>query len=243
MMSRSGLTPIERGVLFILMAHGQPITRADLRKSYGLEVRKRHRLNLEQQGLIQVSGKGITFALSKLGWEWLARELTAPRPKGVLGLGTLYAVLGAIDRLAKRLNLPIEEALGTERTVNNGTGGEVRWSEVDEPLARALQDIPVFTAAVARLKETGKSLPEREIRRTEMSADLVFQSLRLAASKRRLQLDGQVGSEISYDPVLFHSDDLVKLGEKVRIRKPAVTRGEGKTKVIIQLGLADALYE
>src|SRR5258706_4844488 len=129
-------------------------------------------------------------------------------------------MLAAINRLTKRLGLPLEEAFGPESGCDSAPSndGDVPWSDVDEPLARALQDIPVFAASFTRLKQAANSPLEKEIRRTEISANLVFQSLRLAAAKRRLKLDGQIGSEISYDPVLFHSDDLVTLGEPVRIR-------------------------
>lgn len=243
-MKRTALTPVERGLLFILMTCGDPIKQADFKKNHGLTVSKDHRQKLEELGLINVSKDPLTFSLTRQGWKWLTDELTAPRPKGVLGLGPLYAALGAINRLAKRLGMSLEEALGPESGRNStSNGGEVPWLDVDEPLARGLQDIPVFAASFTRLKEVANSTLEKEIKRAEMSANLVFQSLRLAAAKRKLKLDGQIGSETSYDPVLFHSDDLVKLGEPVRIRKSAVTRGDGKTKVIIQLGLAEALHD
>ncbi len=244
-MKQTALTPVERGILLILMATGQPVEQAAFKTVHGLSVRKAHRHKLAQAGLIEVCNERLAFSLTREGWNWLRAELSAPRPKGTLGLGPLYAVLGAIGQLTGRLDMPLEAAFGpapaapAKAPADNG----VAWSEVDEPLARALQDITVFATNVARFKDAASASFEKEFKRVEASANLVFQSLKLAAAKRKLDLDGQIGSETSYDPVLFHSDDLVKLGEPVRIRKSAVTRGHGKAKVIVQPGLADALLD
>ena len=109
-------------------------------------------------------------------------------------------------------------------------------------LARALQDISVFSSALSRLREAAKGTLEKEIRRTDLSANLVFQNVQLAARKRALDLDGAAGSEASFDPVFFYSDEDIKPGAPVRIRKSPVTRGQGKKKIIIQPGLAEAIH-
>jgi hypothetical protein len=243
-MKQLALTPVERGVLIILMVFGRPMRQAEFKTQHGLTVKKSHRCKLSELGLIDVS-KDFSFSLTSAGWAWIKSELSAPRPKGLLGLGPLYAALNALNHLAARLDLPLEAALGSNGVEHARPAGAVcdsnfAWSDVDEPLARALQDIPVFTASVSRLKDASPTL-EKDIKRIEMSANLVLQSVRLAAAKRQLNQDGKIGTEIAYDPVLFHSDDLVKLGDPVRIRKSAITRGHGKAKVIIQPGIAEAL--
>ena len=244
-MKQPVLTPVERGVLIILMASGWPIKQAEFKRLHGLSVKKSHRCKLTGLGLIDIS-KNFSFSLTSAGWAWVQEELSASRPKGVLGLGPLYAMLHALKRVAARLEFPLEAALspcGVENSKPESAAGgsNFAWSDVDEPLARAVQDIPVFTASLSRLREAAQPALEKDIKRIEMAANLVFQSLRVAAAKRQLNLDGQIGSETAYDPVLFHSDDLVKLGDPVRIRKSAITRGHGNAKVIIQPGLAESL--
>ena len=216
---------------------------ADFEKVYGLAVKKQHRQNLADMGLIEVKDKPhITYALTNDGWTWVSQELTAPKPKGSMGLGPLYATLSVIDRLAKRLRLPLEEAMKADHASPEGDIREPEWIEADESLARALQDIPVLTRALTRLRDAAKGDLEEEIDGAEFSADLVFQHVRLVAKKRSLALEGQIGAEAAYDPVLFYSDDDVRLGAPIRIRKPTVTRGQGKKKIIVQPGFADAIH-
>jgi hypothetical protein len=241
------LTPVERGILFILMAQSQPVRQAGFKTAHGLTVRRTHRQKLQEQGLIEVSEAPLAFALTKRGWAWLSAETAAQKPEGVLGLGPLYAALSAIGQLAGRLGLPLDEALAPNGPPHDppptATGvRQPEWIEVDESLARALQDISVFSAALSRLRESAKGALEQEIKRAELSANLVFQNVRVAAKKRALDLDGAVGSEAPFDPVSFYSNEDIELGAPVRIRKSPVTRGQGKKKVIIQPGVAEAIH-
>src|SRR3974377_955941 len=104
------LTPVERGILIILMVFGRPMRQAEFKTQHGLTVKKSHRCKLSELGLIDVS-KDFSFWLTSDGWAWVKRELSAARPKGLLGLGPLYAALNALSRLAARLDLPLEAAL------------------------------------------------------------------------------------------------------------------------------------
>ena len=245
-MRDTALSPVERGILFILMAHGGPMTQAAFKAEHGLAVRPVHRLNLKSLGLIEIAAqRPLALALTRKGWAWLEAGLTAPKPQDARGQGPLYAALAVIFRLTTRLALPLEEALAPAASAPPPPAADIRapeWVEADETLARALQDISVFSAALSRLREAAKGVFESEIRRTELSANLVFQSVRLAAKKRALDLDGAVGSEASFDPTVFFSDEDIKLGAAVRIRKSPVTRGQGKKKAVIQRGLAEAIH-
>lgn len=240
-MVQAALTPVERGVLFILMAHSQPLKQTDLQNAHGLSVKKSHRLKLEDRGLIQIACKQpLTLALTQKGRAWVKAELSAPKQKGALG-----AVLDLVDELTKRAGRPLEDKQALNGSAASQAGTDIRkpeWIEADELLARALQDISVFSAALSRLRDAAKGTLETEIRRAELSANLVFQNVRVAAKKRGLDLDGAVGSEAPFDPVIFYSDENIALGAPVRIRKSPVTRGQGKTKVIIQLGQAEAIH-
>ncbi len=245
------LTPVERGILFILMAQSGPLKQADFKDVHGLKIERRHRLKLLEMGLIEVSEGPLTLALTKKGWAWLDADLHAPRPNGSKGLGPLHAALGVIAQLTKRLDVPLEEALAQNAPVLSSSGAPAgpdtgirrpEWVEVDEVLARALQDISVFSAELLRLREGAKGALEKEIKRAELAANLVFQHVKLAARKRALDLDGTAGSEASFDPVFFYSDEDIKLGALVRIRKSPVTRGQGKAKIVIQPGIAKAIH-
>jgi hypothetical protein len=256
-MDDTALTPVERGVLFILMAHGEPLRQKDLKAGHGLTIKRHHRLKLRDLGFIEVNSKPLlTLTLTKSGWAWLEAELTAPRQARSIAPGPLYAVLGVVNRLTKRLGLPLEAALALDGAPPPPAAANApppapppatdirppEWIEVDELLARALQDISVFSPALSRLKDAAKGALENEIKRAGRAANLVFQNVELAARKRALNLDGAAGSEASFDPVFFHSDEDIKPGTPVRIRKSAVTRGQGKKKVIIQPGIAEAIH-
>ncbi len=244
------LTPVQRGVLTILMAQGKPVKQADFEKMHGLAVKKQHRQKLAELELIKVEDKPhITYALTKKGWAWLSEELTASKPKGSMGLGPLYAALSAIDRLTKRLSVSLEEALSEDQRPGGKVGEprdeyirEAAWADADASLARALQDISVFTSAIDKLKQAANGTAGAEIKRTEQSAKLVFQSVRQAATQRELSLTEEPGSEVTFDPsVLESDDDTIKEGQRVRIRKSAVIRGHGTGRIIIRQGLAEAL--
>jgi hypothetical protein len=244
-MEQVAFTPVERGVLMILMSKAEPVRQTDFDKLHGLAVKKQHRQKLAHQGLIEVSTKPkITYALTKKGWTWLSQEVTASKPKGSMGLGPLYAVLGAVDRLAKKLGKPLDKALSPDPISHPEPNQDIRppeWIEVDELVARAMQDMTAFGAAISRLKDIAKDVTESDVKRAEIAANLVFQSVKLAGKKRALDLDGAVGTEASFDPVFFHSDENIEFGAPVRIRKSPVTRGHGAQKIIIRPGLVEPI--
>ena len=230
------LSPIERGILIVLMAQCRPVAQPELKKVHGLNVKTNHRRKLIEQGLIEVSGKNpFTLTLTKKGWQWLQKELTAPKPKGAMGLGPLYAALGFIDKLLRKVGLTLEDALTSDGP------RPTEWIEADEYIARALQDIPVLGRTLTRLREAANGSLHDAIEKSELAAELVVQHVRLAGMKRALVLDGEVGAETAFDPVRFLSDDDVAFGDPVKIRKPPVTRVQGANKILVQPGLADQI--
>jgi hypothetical protein len=236
-MKQIALTPVERGILFILMAQGAPLRQSDIKNIHGIEVKKHHRKKLQDEGLIAVEGtRTFTLSLAKKGWAWLEAELTAQKPRGSMGLGPLYAALGVIDKLVKKVGLSLQDALKPDDP------RPTEWIEADEYIARALQDIPVFGRALTLLREAPNGSLGDAIERAELAAELVSQHVRLAGMKRALVLDGEVGAETAFDPVRFLSDDDVAFGDPVKIRKPPVTRMQGSTKILVQPGLADQIF-
>jgi hypothetical protein len=156
-MTQTPLTPVERGILFILMAEGQPLKQADFKAAHGVEIKKSHRQKLQAQGLVDVNGKrSFTLSLTKRGWGWLAEELTQPKPKGSMGLGPLYAALAAIGRMAKRFSLPLEEALGSKDSLPGPHAGTIILPAPQPPLWTVLH--------LARQIDASRPYPSRKRR-------------------------------------------------------------------------------
>jgi DNA-binding PadR family transcriptional regulator len=224
------------------MTQGRPVRQAEFAAKHGLKVKKQHRQKLEELGLIQVEHvPQITYSITQKAWAWLSQERARPVPRHSARFGPLYVTFGVIETLARRLGITLEEAMNVAAAKDDIR--EPEWIDADEYLARALQDISVFTGHLNRLREAaGRNLGEK-IDRVELSAELVFQHVQLAARKRSLALEGQIGAEAAYDPVLFYSDDDLICGAPVRIRKPTVTRGHGKNRIIVQPGFAVAMID
>lgn len=111
-MSTGNLTPFERGALIVLMAEGRPLRDRDLKGVHGITLAPRHRTRLHCLGLINISAKPLTYALSQKGWQWASHELSARRPDGEMGAGALYAVLNALDRYLDRHHHTLAHVFG-----------------------------------------------------------------------------------------------------------------------------------
>ena len=90
----------ERAVMIALMALNRETRNAELKKRYGLDLKKAARVKLNREGLVQsrrVPGKGFAHELTDAGWAWVVAELDAPAPPraGSSG-GALYALLNGL---------------------------------------------------------------------------------------------------------------------------------------------------
>ena len=89
----------ERAAMIALMALNKETPNAELRRRYGLDVKKQTREKLNQDGLVQSrkSGRGFAHELTDAGWAWVVAELggKVPRPAGSAG-GALYALLNGL---------------------------------------------------------------------------------------------------------------------------------------------------
>jgi len=113
---------------------------------------------------------------------------------------------------------------------------DAAWSEADEALGQALQDIPILTKAIDALQKASTKELSNLVKRTSGAAKLVLQSVRHAGRKRELSLATETGSETSFDPVMHRSDDTPQPGDRVRVRKPPVIRGSANARVVVLLG-------
>ena len=90
----------ERAVMIALMALNKETRNAELKERYRLDLKKRAREKLNQEGLLQsrrIPGKGFAHELTDAGWAWVVAELDAKVPlrAGSVG-GALYALLNGL---------------------------------------------------------------------------------------------------------------------------------------------------
>lgn len=106
--------------------------------------------------------------------------------------------------------------------------------QADLSLAIALQDIPTFSARKARLQQSGA-----EIEQLALAAEGVFQHIRMAAKKRRLEVLYEREEDVAFDAAYFDCFAEVKEGDTVRVKKQAVVRKTGDGELVIVRGVAE----
>ena len=103
----------ERAVMIALMALNREMRNAELKRRYGLDLKKAARLKLNREGLLQsrkVPGKGFVHELTDAGWAWVVAELDAKAPPraGSAG-GALYALLNGLKAALEARGMVIQE--------------------------------------------------------------------------------------------------------------------------------------
>ena len=103
----------ERAVMIALMALNRETPNAELKRRYGLEVRKPAREKLNREGLVQsrkMGAKGFAHELTDAGWAWVVAELDAQAPPraGSAG-GALYALLNGLKVALEARGMVIQE--------------------------------------------------------------------------------------------------------------------------------------
>jgi hypothetical protein len=240
------LKPVERGVLLVLMASGRPLREsADLKKTYNLGLTPAHRANLKRLGLVETTERPFTHTLSPRGWEWAEKQLSAESPKGLMGMGPLYALLHGLRGHIDRHSYSLREVF-SEGGKANGNGARdsmenAAWAEADKALANALQDMSVVTRAMSKLQEGAQGSIGELAKRAVLASNLVLQSVRQAARMRELSFATEEGGETTFDPVMHSSHENLAVGAAVRIRKAPVIRGPAKHGVVILPGQVEPI--
>ena len=102
----------ERATMIALMALNEETPNAELRRRYGLDVKKRTREKLNQDGLLQSRklGRGFAHELTDAGWAWVVAELDekVPPRAGAAG-GALYALLNGLKAALDARGMVIPE--------------------------------------------------------------------------------------------------------------------------------------
>ena len=105
----------ERAVMIALMALNKETPNAELKRRYGIDVKKPTRVKLNEAGLLQsrnTGRKGIAHELTDAGWAWAVAELEASVPPraGSAG-GALYALLNGLKAALDARGMLIQELL------------------------------------------------------------------------------------------------------------------------------------
>ena len=103
----------ERAAMIALMALNKETPNSELKRRYGIDVRKPTRVKLNRAGLLQsrsLGRKGFAHELTDAGWAWAAAELDAPVPPraGSAG-GALYALLNGLKVALDARGMVIQE--------------------------------------------------------------------------------------------------------------------------------------
>ncbi|WP_255368153.1 hypothetical protein [Micromonospora sp. WMMB235] len=99
-MPEKELTLVDRCILVTLMVKAAPLPQTYFTNVAGIGLKADHRRRLQSLGLIEVTEKPITLALTDRGWDRATEELGAEPPKGAgTAGGTLYVALDFLRRL------------------------------------------------------------------------------------------------------------------------------------------------
>lgn len=247
--SKSDLTPIERGVLLALMAAARPLRESgELQSVYGLSVKPAHRTKLQSLGLIETTAKPWTHTLTPQGWQWATEELQKGPPKGIMGLGALYAVLNGIGRALTNREESAREFFECPRespkqtSSSNGADADISnaaWAEADEALAFALQDLPSFARVTSKYEATAGGHAAAALRQVRLAGESIFQHLRHAALKRGLAAIYTRSEKTPFDPVEFDSDEPIPVGEVAAVLKSPIVKQAAGAQIVVVRGLAE----
>ena len=102
----------ERAAMIALMALNKETPNTELKRRYGLDVKKQTRQKLNQDGLLQSRklGRGFAHELTDAGWAWVVAELDekVPPRAGSAG-GALYALLNGLKAALDARGMVIQE--------------------------------------------------------------------------------------------------------------------------------------
>ena len=253
------LTPVERGVLVALMAAGGRLKEnADLTGRYQIRMTPAHRKKLADLGLVKTSSKPFTHTLTDEGWAFMADGFPVDVPREAMKLGPMNALILAIrksagsDAQAIRAFFTGKSPGGQARAVHKEASppppapptleadlSNAAWSDSEEALAMALQDIPAFAARMSALERTIGEDQKSLLKQLSLNAGSIFQNVRSAARKRSLETMFERGEETGFDPVHFDCFEEIDEGKPAIVMKqPVVKHTAPDRKIVVLRGLA-----
>jgi hypothetical protein len=133
-----------------------------------------------------------------------------------------------------------DEAKSTEE-IEAGLMAEAAWSESETMLAMGLQAMPAFDSRVGALEKALGDANEAALKQVSLSAENVFQNLRMAARKRGLEALHRRGDEVRFDAAYFDAAEDMDEGEDALVMKQPIIRRRGDSEIVILRGLAAPL--
>jgi hypothetical protein len=110
---------------------------------------------------------------------------------------------------------------------------EAAWSDADEALGRALQEMDFLVRSFERLESAAQGEAADRVRRARNASKLVLQWVEQAAHYRRVAVLNKPGDRVPFDPAFHDLYGRAAMGELVRIVKPAVVRGSEPEQVVL----------
>jgi len=110
---------------------------------------------------------------------------------------------------------------------------EAAWSDADEALGRALQDMDFLTRSFDRLESAAQGELADPARRAKNASNLVLQWVQEAARYRRVAILNKAGDRVPFNPAVHELDGKAGIGQLIRIVKPAVVRGSEPQQVVV----------
>jgi hypothetical protein len=141
---------------------------------------------------------------------------------------------GRSSQYAKRVKPPA----GGDSSVIERAIAQAAWSEADEALGRALQDMDFLDRSFERLESTAEGELAERARKAKRASNLVLQSVRQAARLRSVATLNKVGDRVPFDPSRLDVDGSAAIGDLVKVVKPAVVRGSEPQQVVLVRGEA-----
>ena len=253
------LTPVERGVLVALMAAGRPLKEsAELVGEYGLRMSAGQRKKLAGLGLIRTTKAPFRHELTAEGWAFMAEDFPLDVPRDSMKLGAMNALIAGVQRavaargesleafFSGKAGTPSEKAdpapkAHSTEEIEAGLMAEAAWSESETRLAMALQAMPAFGARFGALEKLLAGENEAALKQVSLSAENVFQNLRMAAAKRGLEPLHERGAEVGFDAVYFEATEDMDDGEDALVMKQPIIRMRDGKEIVVLRGLAAPL--
>jgi hypothetical protein len=110
---------------------------------------------------------------------------------------------------------------------------EAAWSDADEALGRALQEMDFLARSFERLESAAQGEAADRARRARKASSLVLQWVEQAAHYRRVAVLHKTGDRVPFDPAFHDLFGQADIGELVRIVKPAVVRGTEPEQIVL----------
>ncbi len=187
---------------------------------------------------INAAGEPYPRGLSSKIIDLLSRIDTAPaaaRQPKTIKKGHVSLVLSHINA-TMFINVFMSEksdnSVKDDNLTNSGDNlanalAETAWIEADDGLARALQQTPALRQAMRGQPELSTAL------RNQLG--VVIQAVRSSAAKRQIEIEGEPGSEVEFDPAKHSRDDpRVAAAGRVRIIAPTVFQGRGQNRRVLR---------